>query len=126
MERTRSPKVLVVDDEECVRRTLVRFLECEGYAVDTAEDGHQALERLRQDDYGCVVLDLRMPGMDGLGLYEAVKACNPGLAGRIVFCTGESASPHISWFLEWSGNRILRKPFHMDQLLEACSEACRT
>lgn len=125
MEQERLPKVLVVDDDESVRKVVARALEWKGYDVEAAENGLQALERLQFGDYDCVVLDLRMPGMDGLRLYQAVKAFNPRLAGRIVFCTGESVAPHLLWFVESTGNRVVLKPFRMNQLLEMCDEVCR-
>ena len=60
-------KILVVDDERAVRESLRRALELEGYAVELAEDGRQALERLDEEAQpDAVILDVLMPGMDGL------------------------------------------------------------
>lgn len=117
--------VLVADDEENIRKAVVQVLRHQGYDVEAAEDGHTALRLMRRATYDCLVVDIRMPGMDGLGLYQAVKAFNPGLAKRMIFCTGETAAPSLLWFLEWTGNRLLPKPFRMTQLLEMCGEVCR-
>ena len=117
-------RVLVVDDEESLRDVLRQLLEPEGYEVETAGDGQQALELLRHATYDCVLVDLRMPVMDGLMFYQAVKHRNPKVAQRVIFCTGELLEGHLRWFLEGTGNRILLKPFRASHLLETCGEVC--
>jgi CheY-like chemotaxis protein len=117
-------RVLVADDEESIRKAIVRVLRHQGYDVEAAEDGLTALRLIRHATYDCLVVDIRMPGMDGLTLYQAVKAFDPSLARRMIFCTGETAAPALLWFLERNGNRLLPKPFRVDQLLEMCDEAC--
>lgn len=59
-------RILVVDDEERIRRLLRMYLEKEGYEIDEAEDGETALRKAQQDDYDLIVLDLMLPGMDGV------------------------------------------------------------
>lgn len=59
-------RILVVDDEERIRRLLRMYLEREGYIIDEAENGEQALEKAVALDYDCILLDLMMPGMDGI------------------------------------------------------------
>jgi CheY-like chemotaxis protein len=119
-----SYRVLVVDDDENVREALCLMLEPEGFTVQSAANGRQALEQLRSGSYNCLVVDLRMPGMNGLILYQAVKQLAPGLARRIVFSTGELLDDSLRWFLEGTGNRVLLKPFRMSQLIEACRLVC--
>ena len=121
----RRVRVLVVDDDESVRHALVRILGGAGYEVEAVEDGEKALQRVRTAGYDCIMTDFRMPVMDGCRLFQAIKMTNPSLAKRVIFCTGETATPYLQWFLEGSGSRVLPKPFRMSQVLELCGEVCR-
>lgn len=116
-------RVLVVDDDAGVREALVSMLEAGGYEVEATENGQQAWERLMAAPYHCVFVDLRMPVMDGLALYQGVKQANPKLARRLVFCTGDIEG-HLHWFAQGTGNRVLLKPFRMRDLLAVCREVC--
>src|SRR6185437_11679079 len=59
-------RILVVDDEERIRRLLRMYLEKEGYVIDEAEDGESALRKAQEDDFDLIVLDLMLPGIDGI------------------------------------------------------------
>ncbi|MGE5790140.1 MAG: sigma-54-dependent transcriptional regulator [Syntrophaceae bacterium] len=76
-----EPKVniLVVDDEEIVRDSLASWLEEDGYEVETAENGMKALERLPLKEWSLALVDLKMPGMDGIQLMEEIKKARPDL-----------------------------------------------
>lgn len=73
------PRVLVVDDEDSVRITTAAILEQEGYTVDTAEDGHEALSQIERRDYDLVLTDLRMQGMDGGALLTELNTKYPDI-----------------------------------------------
>ena len=66
-------KILVVDDEETIREVVSRYLDREGFTVMEAADGFKALELIRQDPPDLIVLDLMLPGMDGLSLIEHIR-----------------------------------------------------
>jgi DNA-binding NtrC family response regulator len=66
------PTILIVDDEPSIRRTVREILEYEDYAVEEAEDGEEALEKIRSSSLDMVLLDIKMPGMDGM---EVLKTC---------------------------------------------------
>ena len=72
-----SRKVLVVDDDPAVRKSIDRVLTSKGYAVITAENGEEALRKLNEEKYDLVYTDIRMPGMSGLEVAEHVKASRP-------------------------------------------------
>jgi len=66
-------KVLIVDDDPAIRRSLKRLIDNEDYKSIEAESGESALEMFRQHDPAVVFLDLKMPGMDGLAVLKAIK-----------------------------------------------------
>ena len=70
-------KILVIDDEKNVLVTVVAILEQEGYDVDSAPDGQTAIEMIRSRQYDLVMTDLKMPGVDGLGVLEEVRRTSP-------------------------------------------------
>lgn len=77
--------VLVVDDEPMIRNLLARHLRSGGFSVDTAENGEQAWQNVQSRSYDCVIVDLKMPGMSGKELYEAIENFDENLARRVVF-----------------------------------------
>jgi two-component system response regulator AtoC len=74
---TASTKILIVDDEETIRESLGGWLEKDGYTVGAAPDGPTALERLAREPWSIVLLDLKMPGMDGLQVLERTRSLQP-------------------------------------------------
>src|ERR1700733_3845723 len=79
-------RILVVDDEEAVRRVVAALLECCGYEITALEGAEEALTRLQQDpDYDLVLSDIMMPGIDGLTLLEQIVTDHPGMP--VVMCS---------------------------------------
>jgi len=87
-----SRKVLVVDDDPAVRKSIDRVLTDKGYAVITAQDGEEALRKLNEEKYDLVYTDIRMPGMDGLEVAEQVKARKPWTPVVIITGYGTEAA----------------------------------
>ena len=83
-EATEMKPVLIVEDEPIMRDSLRDWLENEGYEVETAEQGEEALQRIGEVDFGVVVLDLRLPGRDGLEVLQEARARRPQLKGIII------------------------------------------
>jgi CheY-like chemotaxis protein len=121
--------VLVVDDAEAVRDALVSLLRDEGFAVQEAADGAQALAALRASPDPLVVfLDYLMPHVDGAGVLAEV-ARDPDLAGRhaIIFSTANARAlpmPVVKSLADVAAV-VVPKPFVVDDLLAAVAEACR-
>jgi two-component system response regulator ResD len=69
----KNVKILVVDDEERIRRLLKMYLEREDYVIEEAEDGNQALSMALENDYDCILLDLMMPGKDGIEVCRELR-----------------------------------------------------
>ena len=108
--------ILVVDDEHYVADMLADLLRLDDHRVDVAPNGHVALERLRAQPYDLVLIDLKMPELDGPGLYEALARDHPQLLRRLVFLTGDALSSEISAFLERAGAPYLYKPFTLEEV----------
>jgi two-component system NtrC family sensor kinase len=111
------PSVLVVDDESIIAQLVADLLDGEGYEVETAADGRAALDRLAQRSYDAVLSDLRMPEIDGLGLFRAIEQRHPELLRRFVFITGTSAQAEYQGFIDDSKVPVLTKPFDVADLL---------
>jgi signal transduction histidine kinase/CheY-like chemotaxis protein len=110
-------RVLVVDDEAELAKLMRYLLESGGYEVATAESGAVALEMLATARFDAIVSDLRMPDMDGAGLWRAVTATYPRLARAMLFVTGDTLSPDAHAFLKSTRCDSLDKPFSRADLL---------
>jgi two-component system NtrC family sensor kinase len=118
-------RILVVDDEGEVSTILAELLSVDRHEVDTAQNGTDALEKIRRQRYDLVVSDLLMPEMDGPGLYRAVEASDPELARRFVFITGDTLGATVRDFLDAAGRPTLTKPFDFDEVLRVIQGALR-
>ncbi len=113
-----APRVLVVDDEPEIAALIVDLLGAAGYAATSALSGAAALQHLRDDAWDAIVCDLRMPGLDGPGLWREVRSVSPDLARRMLFVTGDTLSRGAQDFLDSSGCPRLDKPFRRQDLLQ--------
>jgi len=111
-------RVLIVDDEEfitsMIQEVLRNDLNC---SVERVNNGLRAVTRLQQADFDFVISDVRMPELDGFGLYEWLKEHRPRLARHFMFITGDAGSQDLNQKLESLGAPVLRKPFSLDMLL---------
>jgi two-component system NtrC family sensor kinase len=113
-----APKrLLVVDDEVELTELMRDMLQDAGFDVATAETGAVALEMLDTAPFSAIVSDLRMPDMDGAGLWREVAQRHPPLARRMLFVTGDTLSPGAREFLKTADCTSLEKPFSKADLL---------
>jgi two-component system response regulator HydG len=117
----RSPRILVVDDEVDTCANLSDILSELGYQVDVAYDGPSALELVRRTAYDVALLDLKMPGMDGLELYRRIKELRAGTVAIVV--TAYASSHTAQEALSAGAWRILPKPVDFPQLMKLVDEA---
>jgi CheY-like chemotaxis protein len=113
---TRRIRILVVDDEPLIARLMAETLEFEGYEVDTANNGREALEKIAARSYDAILSDLRMPELDGVGLYREIERQQPGLLQRLAFVTGTMESPGYASLFEGARAPVLSKPFAVTDL----------
>ncbi len=113
--------LLVVDDERSMRDFLKILLVKEGYQVETAADGNQALESIEDHSFDLVITDIRMDGMDGLELLSTVKEQHPSLPVVIITAF---ASPDDAVFAMKNGAfDYISKPFNVDEIKSVISSA---
>jgi CheY-like chemotaxis protein len=103
--------ILVIDDEPGIARALAHLLRRDGHSVDTAVNGQVALAKLHMQAYDLILCDLRMPELDGPGLYQALRQQYPHLLQRVIFLTGDTLSEEARTFLEQTEVPRLSKPF---------------
>ena len=115
--RVTSARILVVDDEPHICRALDRLLTHEGHKVDTAGNAKAALRKMSKTQYDLILLDIRMPGMSGIELYQRMKEVVPVLQQRVICVTGDVISAKNKAFLEESGIPCIVKPFGVDELM---------
>jgi two-component system response regulator MprA len=111
--------ILVVDDDALIRRMLERTLRAEGYDVRSAADGGTALAAIERSVPDAMLLDVAMPGMDGLAVCRRVR--EKGLALPILLLTARDAVEDRVHGLDAGSDAYLVKPFAVEELLAACA-----
>ena len=114
-------RVLVVDDEPSIRELLFKALALAEYEVDVSADGPSALERMRLTPYDLLIVDLRMPGMDGLSVVREARRLQADL--RVLVITGYSSESSAIDALNLGVVGYLTKPFRIPHVLAAAAKA---
>lgn len=112
--RNISYRILVVDDEESMRDFLAILLRRDGYRVDTAVDGQQAVAHLREQAYDLIISDIKMPRLDGFGLLDYVNERCPGTA--MIMITAFSTTEQAVEAMKKGAYDYITKPFKNDEI----------
>jgi CheY-like chemotaxis protein len=118
-----AKRILVVDDDEMVLMALGELLKPEGYDVQTVSSGTEALQKLNQNGYDLLMLDVIMPEMDGFELCKKIRDLDQYKDTPIVFLTAKSREEDRMRGLEVGANLFLSKPISPDKLLQIVSDA---
>jgi FixJ family two-component response regulator len=118
------PTIAIVDDEESVRRALGRLIRSAGFRVETYSSGSDFLVSVQQQRPQCVVLDLRMPHVNGFHVQQALA--DAGLSLPVVIITGDDSAESRIRALEQGARAYLRKPVDDAMLLDAIQTAIRS
>ena len=118
---SKFPTVFVVDDEASVCKALARLLDSAGYRAETFSSAEDLLAQSPFDAVGCIVLDVQMPGLNGIELQDALAAMERQLP--IVFITGHGDIPMSVRAMKAGAVDFLPKPFDDDELLKAVEVA---
>jgi len=115
-------KVLVVDDEEPFRRLLKKELTRKGFFVETASDGGEALNRLNEASYDVILLDIVMPGIDGISLMNKIRELNSQVPAVVVL-TGKATIETAVRAMRNGAYDYLTKPYKLDELVIVVNRA---
>lgn len=108
--------ILVVDDEKYLAEIINIFLEFKGYKVKTATDGYKTIEEVKATHYDLVLMDIRLPGINGVEVFLKIKEIDPKT--RVIMMTGFSVEDLVEQALREGDYACLHKPFNMEGLLE--------
>jgi DNA-binding NtrC family response regulator len=119
-------RILIVDDDRDMQENIAEILGAEGFSVDVANDGEEALELLGENEFDLVLLDLIMPGLGGMDLLPSVKRLNP--RAQVIMITAFSTVENAVKAMQRGASDYIAKPFKIDELLVAvkkCLEEAR-
>ena len=113
-------RILVIDDDESIRKTLATILEEKGYSVDTAENGKEAIKKSKDKFYNLALIDIRLPDMEGTKLLTAMKNNTPKMIKVIV--TGHPSLQNAIEAVNKGADAYIIKPFNVDAVLNTIRE----
>jgi DNA-binding NtrC family response regulator len=113
-------KILLVDDDESIRTTMIAILEDEGYEVDSAPNGKEAIRKTQEQTYNLALLDIRLPDMEGVELLGLMKDSIPRM--RKIMVTGFPSLQNAVEAVNKRADAYLIKPVDIDKLLSTVKE----
>lgn len=113
--------VLVVDDEPGMRDTLVAILEQHGYRVSSAPDGDTAFSAVQETAFDVVVMDVRMPGRDGVSVLQEIGMPPP----QVILMTAYALEERLRAAVKANAFAVLHKPFETRRMLGLVADACQ-
>jgi DNA-binding NtrC family response regulator len=121
MEKDLKARVLLVDDEEDFLATLAERLETRGLKVDAVTSGEEAVAKVDAQSFDLIVLDLAMPGIDGLETLKRIKAKQP--EAEIIILSGQGSIKTSIEAMKLGAEDFLQKPVNITELMDKISEA---
>ena len=122
-QKMKNQRILIVEDEPVIGRVCQKVLTRQGFYVDVASDSKKAMDSIHDQCYDLYILDLRMPGIDGIQLYNYLADNKPELRQSVIFTTGDITSSQAASFLSSSEKLFLQKPFTPEELITAVETA---
>lgn len=119
INKLQNRSVLLAEDDDIVVEVIREIVGPNVCSFEIAYDGPDALARIMRRDYDVLLLDIKMPRMNGLALFNYIRDIKPHLLSRIIILTGDAESAHIRAFIKESGCPCLAKPFKIKELLDA-------
>ncbi len=116
----KHPRILVVDDDETIRTTMKVILQDEGYIVDLAASGKEAIQKTQETSYNIALLDIRLPDVEGIELLKLLKDGVPRT--RKIMVTGYPSMQNAISALNKNADAYLLKPVDVEKLLNTVKE----
>jgi DNA-binding response OmpR family regulator len=120
-----SRRALIVEDEPSIREIVRLHLSLAGFETDEIADGHAALDRLRADRFDLVVLDVMLPGVDGVTLCRALRSGGPNQRAGVLMLTARDTEPEKVLGLESGADDYLTKPFGVREFMARVAAVLR-
>ncbi|MDO8139982.1 MAG: response regulator [Candidatus Brocadiales bacterium] len=117
-----TKRILIVDDEEGYRKVLLNSLTDSGYETKAVKNGLEALEEIKRQRYSIILLDVKMPGMDGIELLERIKGTRFSSHAHIVIITAYTDRDIAKEAVRKGAKKVITKPFSMDDIAACLSE----
>ena len=111
-----TTRILIVDDDENIRKVLTTILEDEGYDVESVDTAKKAIERTRRKFYNLALIDIRLPDMEGIELLTKMKNTTPKI--RKIIITGYPTLQNAVEAVNRGADAYIMKPFDMEKVLE--------
>jgi len=122
LAKERGMLILVTDDDPATRETFKDVLEAKGYKVSTAATGEEAIDRSRERPDDILFIDMKLPALNGLETYLAIKEINPRAIAVIITGYYEETKDLVDKALEKGAYTFMKKPLDMDKVLELIEE----
>ena len=116
-------RILVIDDDENIRKVLATILEEEGYEVESVDTAKKAIEKTRRKFYNIALIDIRLPDMEGIELLTRMKDTTPKM--RKIIITGYPTLQNAVEAVNRGADAYIMKPFDMEKVLEEIKEQLR-
>ncbi|MDI6847911.1 MAG: response regulator [Candidatus Bathyarchaeia archaeon] len=118
-----TARILIIDDDENIRKVLTTILEDEGYIVESVDTAKKAIERTRKKFYNLALIDIRLPDMEGIKLLTKMKDATPKM--RKIIITGYPTLQNAIEAVNRGANSYVVKPFDMVNVLQTIKEELR-
>lgn len=109
-------RILVVDDDDGMAETLVDILEDAGLTVETASDGFQAVEMVQENGFDLALMDIRMPGMNGVEAFKRIKNVDPAM--RVAMMTAFTQEALIQEAYDEGAREVFFKPLQLERVMD--------
>jgi len=124
-----AKKILVIDDEQMVTGSLTKLLKKSGYEVDAANNGVDAMKKVKEADFDLIISDIRMPGEDGIEIVKKIRSFLKESKKNIIpeiLITGYASEDKYQSAIELQVRAYINKPFDIKELLETVKEILGT
>jgi DNA-binding NtrC family response regulator len=116
----KTAKILIVDDDENIRKALIAVLEDEGYTVDSVDTGKKGIEKTQTEFFNIALIDVRLPDMEGTEVLSKMQETSPTL--RKIIITGYPTLQNAAAAVNKGANAYVMKPFDLEKMLQTIEE----
>jgi len=117
--KLKNTKILLIDDDEWIRDAMTLFFEAEGCQIMALETAEEALVEIHRQNYGIVICDYKLPGIDGLQLLKEVQKAKPGI--KMILITAYKTDALVSEAKQMGIHDFISKPFTSETIEESLS-----